>query len=130
MYRDREAGQLSSITLFLVAALLLFVVFPPATASLALVFLTIGDLSGKLMGLRFGRHELLAGRTLEGTIGFVVGASLAGYVIARAMGEPGLLVMLGGAAGAAAIELITMGIDDNLTVGLGSAGLITLFLLL
>ncbi|MEE8440176.1 MAG: hypothetical protein V3S41_00525 [Spirochaetia bacterium] len=130
IYRDKESRQLSSITLFLVSTLLLFVLFPPPTAYIGLAFLSIGDLSGKLMGMRFGRHELLAGRTLEGSVGFLVGAALAGYGLARAFGDPGLLVVLGGAAGAAAIELLTMGFDDNLTVGLGSAGLVTLLLLI
>jgi len=130
VYKKKESRQLSSITLFLVSTLLLFVLFLPPTAYIALAFLSIGDLSGKLMGMRFGRHELLAGRTLEGSVGFIVGATLAGYGLARAFGDPGLLVVLGGAVGAAVIELLTMGLDDNLTVGLGSAGLVTLLLLI
>ena len=130
IYRKKESRQLSSITLFLVSTLLLFVVFQPTTAYIALAFLSIGDLSGKLIGMRFGRKELLAGRTLEGSVGFVVGATVAGYGLARVFGGPALLVVLGGAAGAAVIELLTMGFDDNITVGLGSAGLITLLLLI
>ena len=38
--------------------------------------------------------------------------------------------VLGGALAAAAIELLTMGMDDNLTVGLGSAGVLTLLALI
>ncbi len=130
VYKKKESRQLSSIMLFLVSTLLLFVLFPPTTAYIALGFLSIDDLSGKLVGLRSSPHELLAGRTLEGSVGFLVGATLVGYGFARAFGDPGLLVVLGGAAGAAIIELLTMGLDDNLTVGLGSAGLVTLLLLI
>jgi len=130
IYRAGEGRRLSSITLFLISTLLLFVLFQPTTAYVALAFLSIGDLAGKLMGMRFGRVELLAGRTLEGSLGFFVGATVVGYGLARAFGAPGLLVVLGGAAGAAVIELLTIGLDDNLTVGLGSAGLLTLLLLI
>jgi glycerol-3-phosphate acyltransferase PlsY len=130
VYKAGESRQLSSITLFLVSTLLLFVLFPLTTAALALGYLSIGDLAGKLMGLRFGRHELLAGRTLEGSVGFVVGGVVAGYAIASAFGAPGPAVVVGGAVAAAIIELLSMGLDDNLTVGLGSAGIVTLLLLI
>ncbi len=130
VYRSGESRRLSSITLFLVSTLLMFVLFKPTTAYLALGYLTIGDLAGKLMGMRFGRRELLSGRTLEGSVGFFAGGVVAGYAIASAFGEPGLLVVVLGALAAPVIELLSIGLDDNLTVGLGSAGIITLLLLL
>jgi len=130
MYRKGESRSLSSISLFLVSVLLVFVLFRTSVASLALVFLAMGDLAGKLTGLRFGRTRIVAGRTLEGSVGFFAGAAVCGYAMAAAIGEPAIQVVIIAAFAAALIELITVGIDDNLTVGLGSAGVITLLMLI
>lgn len=55
----------------------------------------------------------------------VVGAAAVGYLLGSL--SPAYFL---GAVAAAAIELLSMGLDDNLTVGLGSAGIVTLLLLI
>lgn len=130
VFKEKEKRKLSSITFFLVSVVVIFLIFETSTAAVALGFLVIGDPLGKLIGMKFGKTSLLSGRTLEGSVAFLVGAFLAGYTIARALGTPPLWTVTAGAAVAMVIEAVSGKIDDNLTVGIGSAGAIALLLLL
>lgn len=117
IYTERERKRFSSMTAFLVAVFIVFLVFPQAIAYLALGFLTVGDMYGKLLGIRFARVPLIGGRTLSGSLGFVTGSLIAGYVIYLFVPYPVVFLFVG-APVAAAIELFSTGFDDNFTVGI------------
>ena len=74
------------------------------------------------MGEEIGKRPILAGRTAEGSAGFLAASLIAGYAVSRILGAPILAVVAAGSVTATIIELISVGIDDNLTVALGSAG--------
>lgn len=95
-----------------------FFVLP--TLALALVTLGLGDPAAGFVGRRFGRHKLVNGRSLEGTLAYGVVAFLAGWAV-LAVWHPGLGPVMVVAAAVAAIvgaitELFCRKIDDNLAV--------------
>lgn len=91
----------------------------PATMA-ALAVLGVADPVAALVGRRWGTHMLRAGRSLEGTLAFVVtGALVAALALLLAGGlTPGhiaLLALLAGVVGGIA-ELFATRIDDNLMI--------------
>ena len=102
-------------------ALVFLALFTTRHASMAsLAVLGVADPIAALIGRRWGRHPLRAGRSLEGTLAFFASGSLAAAVALLLAG--GLPIrslvafsLLAGLAGAAA-ELATARIDDNLTI--------------
>ena len=124
LYKKGERRTFSSMTAYLVAVFLVFLLFPRPISWLSLAFLTIGDLYGKLIGIRFGRTRLVGKRTLEGSLGYVTGALVAGTIMHAVVAFPVLYLAIG-TVGAAAIELFSRDIDDNLTVGLLSGAILS-----
>jgi acyl phosphate:glycerol-3-phosphate acyltransferase len=124
LYKKKERRAFSSMTAYLVAVFIVFLLFPRPVSWLSLAFLTIGDLYGKLIGIRFGRTRLVGTRTLEGSLGYVTGALVAGTIMRTVVDFP-VLYLAVGTIGAAAVELFSRDIDDNLTVGLLSGALLS-----
>lgn len=124
LFKKKEAGGVSSMTGFLVASVLSFILFPGPIPYLAMGFITIGDLFSKLVGIRFGRRKLIGGKTLEGSLAFFAGCIYVGYVLALLFPLP-LWYVPAGAALAAATELFSFRVDDNFTVSLVSGGILT-----
>lgn len=91
---------------------------PATMASLAV--LGVADPVAALVGRRWGRHRLRAGRSLEGTVAFAVSGALVAALALLAAGglsgmEVALFALLAGVVGAIA-ELVTTRLDDNLTI--------------
>ncbi|OHD73799.1 MAG: hypothetical protein A2V99_06375 [Spirochaetes bacterium RBG_16_67_19] len=132
LFKKSESRRFSSMTAFLVAIFLIFLAFPDHLPYLGLGFITIGDLFSKIVGIRFGRHKLLRGRTLEGTIAFAAGGFAAAWLLRLALRlaplqAPGvppvpLYAVLAGPVFAALVELFSGRLDDNFTVGVISTG--------
>ncbi len=126
LFKRSEIKRFSSMTAFVVAVCIIFLVFPDHLPWLGLGFLTVGDLFGKVVGIRFGRTRLLRGRTLEGTLAFTGGGFFVSwllYIAPRGPGQPlPLYAVLAGPPFAAAVELFSGLLDDNFTVGIISCG--------
>jgi phytol kinase len=94
---------------FTVSALLCLVFFPTRVVFIAVLVLSLLDSMTTIFGRRFGKREILHGKTLEG--------SAAGVIITAAM----LLFLLSPAAAfivaltAGIVELLSP-VDDNLTI--------------
>lgn len=121
MYKEKEARRFSSMTYFLLGLFLTFLVFPDSLPYLPLAFATVGDLCGKLAGMRFGATPLYRDRTLQGTAAFVAGSLLAGWVLYRLRDLP-LVHVLAGAPFAALVELFSNLLDDNFSILLLTGG--------
>ena len=121
MYKKGEERRFSSMTFFLLALFLGFLVFPGGLPFLPLAFSTVGDLCGKLLGLRFGLTPLYREKTVQGTLAFLAGSLLAGWVLHRLL-DPPLVFVLSGAPFAAAVELLSVRLDDNFSVLLITGG--------
>jgi acyl-phosphate glycerol 3-phosphate acyltransferase len=124
LFKKKEIKRFSSMTSFIVAVFIIFLVFPVYIPYLGLAFITIGDMFSKIIGIKFGTHRLLRDRTLEGSLGFLAGSFMAGWVIQTLLPMPGYAV-LAGPAFATAVELFSMDLDDNFTVGIVTSGFLS-----
>jgi acyl phosphate:glycerol-3-phosphate acyltransferase len=116
-YKKTENRRFSSMTSFVVAMFIVFLLFPPEVAYLCLIFVIFGDLAGKLIGLKYGRKKILHNRTLSGSLGFITGCIFSGFVLLLIFDIkfPYLLI---GALCATLSELFSNKMDDNFTVGI------------
>jgi dolichol kinase len=125
-----EHFRVNSGTWFATALVLLaaFASRPGMMAGLAV--LGVADPVAALVGRRWGKHTLRAGRSLEGTLAFFASGMLAaivGLAIVGA-GPAGRIVTsaaLAALAGAIA-ELVTKKLDDNLTIPVAVGAALTL----
>jgi glycerol-3-phosphate acyltransferase PlsY len=117
LFKKKEIKRFSSMTSFVVAVFIIFLVFPGIIPYLGLAYITIGDMFSKIIGIKFGRHRLLRDRTLEGSLGFLGGSFMAGWVIYTLLPVP-VYAALAGPVFATAVELFSMDLDDNFTVGI------------
>lgn len=124
-----ERYRVNSATWYATALLLLSLWATPAVAALAVGVLGIGDPVAAMVGRRFGRTRLRAGRSLEGTLGFVAASFVVALAVAWAL-IPGtisvrLVVAAVAAVTGAVVEVFSTRVDDNLTIPLAVAGAVT-----
>ena len=124
IFKAKESNRLSSMTLFLVATFLSFLVFAEGIPYVALTCITIGDFFGKIVGMQYGRIRLFRNKTLEGTLAFFSGSTVVTYFVALVFGIPVFWVIAGSAV-AALTELFSDRFDDNFTVSIVSGGFLT-----
>ncbi len=121
-----ERHRINSATWFSTSILILALIGSPLLATVALAVLGFADPSAAIVGRRWGRTKLLHGRSLEGSLTFVV----VGFVIALALllgffpsiGLGSAAALSLGAAGLGAVaEAVAKRVDDNLMVPLAAA---------
>lgn len=122
-----EAHRINSATWYATALVVLAVSgFVPACA-VGLLALGMGDPAAAIVGRKLGRVKLVHGRTLEGTLAFVLVGGLAAFAYLSALhAGHGAVVnaaaaFVGALAGALA-ELWSRRVDDNLTIPLAAFG--------
>jgi dolichol kinase len=125
-----EVHRVNSATWYATALLTLAIFSPTISSAVALAVLGIGDPLAGLVGRRWGRTPLVGGRTLEGSIAFVIGGSAAGLgilLLAHPVAGFGALLTMGVAAAiaGAAAEVASRRVDDNLSVPLAAAAAAT-----
>lgn len=129
--KQKEKRSFSSMTFFLTAVFLLYLLFPREIASISILFIIFGDLAAKFFGIFYSRiffwpvHRSLGGggdKSVEGTLAHFAFSLLFATIFIQIVPFPYWLVMIGAATAAAVDAFSLFGIDDNFTVGLISAG--------
>jgi len=120
-----EHHRVNSATWYATALLLLALTQSKFLCTVGVAVLGFGDPAAAVLGRRFGRVQLIHGRTLEGTLSFVAASTAAAFT-ALALGYPyspgqALLLALAGSAAGALAELVSLRVDDNFTVPLSAA---------
>jgi dolichol kinase len=115
-----ERHRVNSSTWFVSALLLLGAFAPVRAAEVGVLVLALADPAAGLLGRRFGRTRLRAGRSLEGTLAFFVVGALAAFAWlsgTSALPAPSALILgvAGGSVGALT-ELASTRLDDNFTI--------------
>jgi glycerol-3-phosphate acyltransferase PlsY len=123
LLKKGESRRFSSMTMFLVAAFIMILVFKQDIAMAALTFLIFGDMFSKIFGLAFGRRRLFD-KTVEGSLAYLGGVLICVYVLFNSLHMP-LLMLTTGAIAATVVEFLPLGIDDNFTVGIVSGAVMT-----
>jgi dolichol kinase len=121
-----EAHRVNSSTWWATALVLLAALLPMSAALAGVAVLAVGDPAAALVGRRFGRHRIKHGRSVEGTVSFVLtGAVAAAATLLLGYPELGttrsLSMACAAAVAGAAAELFASRIDDNLAIPLAAA---------
>jgi dolichol kinase len=116
-----EAWRINSATWFTTALFVLALTGRPMVVAVALVVLALGDPAAALIGRRFGTVKLVNGRSLQGTLTFVVVGALASLALLAwrhpEVGPgPAVAMSLVGATAGAVAELFARRVDDNLAI--------------
>ncbi len=115
-----ERHRVNSATWYATALMILAVTTRPAIAAAAVAVLGFADPAAGLIGRRYGRTRLRAGRSLEGTLTFFGVATVAAFATLSALTPMPLVARLvcalaGGLTGAIA-ELFSTRVDDNFSI--------------
>jgi glycerol-3-phosphate acyltransferase PlsY len=123
--KKKERFQPTGTTYLLLASLVVFFFFEKYVAITSLFFLSIGDFMAAVIGQKFGRHKLFK-KSIEGSLAYLVSCILIGVVIMQVGSGMSIFVILVGAFSAMIVEFLPIPIDDNFTVPMVSAGMMTL----
>jgi glycerol-3-phosphate acyltransferase PlsY len=115
LIRQSEEKSLTGATFTCLSFLLVVYLFSREIAVTAMLFLSLGDTAAEIVGKNWGRRKYF-GRSLEGMGGFFVVALPLAWIVLQDWRVAFMGAVLG-----ALIEFFSMGIDDNLTVPMGSA---------
>ncbi|MCM8780710.1 MAG: hypothetical protein NC908_02150 [Candidatus Omnitrophica bacterium] len=119
--KEKEKKNLLTATWFLLSIFLIVVFFRKDIAITAILFLIFGDTASALFGVRFGRTKIIANRSLEGSLAFFAACLLVAIVLNFTLLVLPWYVYILGALSATLIEIIPLPLDDNFTVGIFSA---------
>lgn len=131
LFRAEEQFKESGMTPYAIAILLTLITFPKTVAIIAIYTLAIADPSSALVGITWGRHRIVPGKSLEGSAAFFAATAAITATVLRmttvvAAGPIALAAVIIGIAGAV-LEMLPLRLDDNLTIPLfvGFAGWVT-----
>ena len=127
--RPHEHHRVSGGFYFGLGVTLSLLLFPKQSVEAGCLAMGFGDAASTLAGTRYGTWRLRGGRSLEGALAFAAATAIAvGAFRMLAYGDPAAEAALWAGASAvigAVVELFSGPIDDNLTVPVLTAGLLT-----
>lgn len=115
----REERRVASSTWYTLGVFLAVLLFPRDAVIPGILVLALADPAASVVGRRFGRRPLGKG-SVEGSGTF----ALVAFLVLWPFVGPGAAAL--GALSAATVEILPLGLDDNLTVPLTVAGVLTL----
>jgi dolichol kinase len=124
--KHEEAGDFTGAFYILWMFCLVIAVFDPYIATISVSFIIVGDTLAALIGRRFGKRKF-RGKSLEGSLACLFGTVAVAFVGYELFSIP-LTVGILGAFVATLVEAIPDFVDDNLSVPLVSALVMTLTL--
>jgi dolichol kinase len=121
-----ERYRVNSSTWFMTALTLLGVAFDVRICAVAIAVLGLGDPAAALVGRRWGRTRFASGRSLEGTVTFVVAGCAAALLVQLLWhGDTSwplrIALALGAAVAGALAELFSWRVDDNFSIPVAAA---------
>ena len=123
--KEEERYRLTGSTYLLLSSVAVFLLFEKYVAITSLLFLSVGDLMATVVGERFGRR-IVFNKSPEGSFACLASCLLIGMVMTTVSPAIVLPVAMVGAVSTTIVELLPIPIDDNLTIPLLSAGVMTL----
>lgn len=123
IFREKS-GKLTGDTYFMLAVFVILF-FPKDISISTLFFLVFGDAGSGIIGTRYGRRQIFPGKTLEGLLGGLLFNLIIVLIIYPFLSIP-LLLLITGAVVASFVEVLPLKVNDNLSVGIITAVLMTL----
>ena len=124
---EQERDRINSATWYMTSLVLLALTESPLLCVTGVAVLGLADPLAGLVGRRFGRVRLINGRSLEGSLTFVVVGTLAArsaMLLVDTSISSGLLWLtaLAAAIAGGVAELASRRVDDNLSIPMAAAG--------
>lgn len=127
--KQKESKTLSGYSLFLLSAYLLFLFFPKEIVVLSLTFFILGDVFAPFIGSWFLPLKIIGEKTVGGFTTILILSLAIGNFLKSLTSLPITLEMiLAGAFLTALLDQLSVFIDDNLLVPLGTAAILTLLI--
>jgi dolichol kinase len=124
-FKPFEQYQVTGATFMVLGATATYFAFGTDVTVLALLFLAVGDPLAALIGRR-DHYVRFFGKSVVGSAAFVLGATTVGVLVAQHPDIPLAWWLVPGAFSAALAELLPLPVDDNLSVPLFAAAVMTL----
>ena len=122
--RAEERLKESSMIPYCMGILLTILSFPKPIALISICTLAIADPLSAIIGIQFGKHKWVEGKSIEGSAAFFTASFLISFIILRqASTNPSLIIILLSiffALSLSLFEMIKFKIDDNLTIPIAS----------
>ena len=119
LLRTHEKQKITGTGYYLLSGLLSVSLFKKELAIACLSFLVLGDMFAAIIGTRFGHNKIIAGKSLEGSLACFIVCLVIGLFIAWLFPNYlNLKIIAIGAFVATIVELLPLGLDDNLTIPL------------
>jgi dolichol kinase len=146
LLRKKEAAALTGSTYFLIAASIVFILCDKSLAAISLAFVAVGDPIAGMVGERWGRFRMSPeegkifdsaksprnlrfhrkkDKSLEGGAACFAACLVVGVILA-AVTHVELWVVVVGAIGATLVESLLLLVNDNLSIPLVAAGVMSL----
>ncbi len=126
LLRKHEFHHLTGATFIFISALVAMIFFEDWIVMVALLFLNISDAFGALAGRTWGRHFYMEGRSIEGSLAFVI----SGLLIILLVPNVDLRIAIPGLVIACLMEIFVDGKFDNLAIPIISGFSMQLLLIL
>lgn len=128
--RREELKSISGNSFYILGLMVVLLFFPKPIVLLSVAFLALGDPVAAVVGTLYGRHKLIGKKSLEGALANFALSWLAVFFIAmfyfQYAPEKVLLLAWVGAFISMVAELIPLPVDDNFTIPVFSAVLLTM----
>lgn len=136
--RNSEVSKLTGGSYLLTSSVVIIAVFPKEIAFLAISYLVVGDTFAAFFGLSMGRRIFInSQKSLEGLIGAFVSCSVFGllsyflfikrvFMYDSAHPEFAIIMIILGALSAAIVESLDLHINDNISIPIISAVVMTI----
>ena len=123
--RAEEHLKESAAIPYLMALLLTIITFPKSIALTAIFTLAIADPLSAIIGIKYGKHRIVEGKSLEGSAAFLVSTMVVCFLIFISIPGNNFWPVLANAfflgLFGSAFEMIPLKLDDNLTIPLFTA---------
>ncbi len=130
LMRREELKGISANTFYIWGLLVVLILFPKPVVLLSILFLAVGDPVAAVVGTLYGKHKIIAGKSLEGAAANFVCSGLATFIAGVAYfhfsPDKALFVALIGGAVSTAAELAPLPGNDNFTIPVVSSVLLSL----
>lgn len=119
LLKPREATGLTGATLLSIGFTATAVTFPGGPALAGILLAGLADPAAALVGRRYGRVRYPGGKSLAGSVAFLVVALVLGLALGLGPGTAALVAMA-----LTAVEAVTLPVDDNLYLPVAGAALV------
>jgi dolichol kinase len=114
--RRHEFTRLSGATYLLLGCLVTSLLFAKPIVIAACAYIIVGDTFAAILGQNIKSPSLFKGKTLMGSVGFLLAALATAMVIYYLPNSAGLTTLMIGAVAASVFEALPLPLDDNFAV--------------